>query len=122
MGVQKLGTADFGVLTKAGATSVQLVWARNAPDARATITRVTLERGASQELHAHPVSEQIWVVESGTATMLLPGEAAIALSAGDVVRTPAGHAHGLRNDGSQPFVYLTVTTPPQDFSSVYGRG
>jgi quercetin dioxygenase-like cupin family protein len=41
------------------------------------------------------------------------------LRAGDVVRTPPGTIHGVANTGSEPFVYLAVTTPPQDFSPAY---
>jgi quercetin dioxygenase-like cupin family protein len=41
------------------------------------------------------------------------------LRAGDVVRTPAGTIHGVANAGSEPFVYLAVTTPPQDFAPAY---
>jgi len=39
--------------------------------------------------------------------------------AGDVVRTPAGSIRGVNNTGREPFVYLAVTTPPQDFTPAY---
>ena len=120
MPVQKLSSEDFGVLRKPGIESVQLVWARNAPDARVTMTRVTMDSGTAHALHSHPGAEQTWVVESGEATLLLADDETRPLRAGDVVRTPSGYAHGLRNEGPDAFVYLTVTTPPQDFTSVYG--
>jgi quercetin dioxygenase-like cupin family protein len=41
------------------------------------------------------------------------------LRAGDVVRTPAGAIRGVANTGSEQFVYVSVTTPPQEFSPVY---
>ena len=68
---------------------------------------------------SHPASEQIWLIEQGGALLLMNGGQTDGLRAGDVVRTPAGTIHGVTNTGSEPFVYLSVTTPPQDFSPVY---
>ena len=116
--VQKISPAEFGVLKKADATSVQLVWGRNAPEARIAVTRVTLGPGGVQERHCHPGAEQTWIVESGQADVLLE-DGAIAVTAGDVVRTPPGQIHGLANRGHEAFVYLTITTPPQNFGAFY---
>ncbi len=92
---------------------------KNAPEARVTITRVTMEPGAVSARHAHPASEQIWLIEQGSALLLMADGQTDGLRAGDVVRTPAGTIHGVANTGSEPFVYLTVTTPPQDFTPAY---
>jgi quercetin dioxygenase-like cupin family protein len=117
--VQRLSPADFTTLTKPGIRSEQIVWPENAPDALVTITRVTMEPGATSNRHTHPNSEQTWLVERGTATLLLADNKTEELRAGDVVRTPAGEVHGVTNSGSEPFVYLAVTVPPQDFTSAY---
>jgi len=102
---------------------VQIVWPNNAPDARVTITRVTMEPGAVSARHLHAASEQIWLIEQGNALLLMADGQTDRLRAGDVVRTPAGTIHGVANTGAEPFVYLAVTTPPQDFSPAYkGRG
>jgi hypothetical protein len=62
-----------------------------------TITRVTMETGATSPRHSHPKSEQTWIVEQGTATLLLANEEAAEMRAGDVVRTPPGEdEHGRR--------------------------
>ena len=98
---------------------MQIVWPNNAPGAHVTITRVTMEPGAVSARHAHPVSEQIWLIEQGNALLLLAGDETDQLRAVDVVRTPAGTIHGVANAGGEPFVYLAVTTPPQDFSPAY---
>jgi quercetin dioxygenase-like cupin family protein len=121
--VQRLTPADFAVLTNPGITSVQVMWPGNAPEARVTITRVTMEPGAVSRRHTHPNSEQTWIVERGAATLLLAGDRAEPVAAGDVIRTPAGEVHGVANTGPEPFVYLSVTTPPQGFTYAYrGRG
>ncbi len=117
--IQRLSPADFTVLHNPGKRSVQMVWPQNAPEAHVTITRVTMEPGATSARHAHPHSEQIWLVERGTALLLLADGRSDGLRAGDVVRTPAGAIHGVTNTGDEPFVYLAVTTPPQDFTPAY---
>jgi quercetin dioxygenase-like cupin family protein len=119
LGIQRLTPADFATLENPGIRSEQIVWPRNAPDARVTITRVTMAPGATSPRHAHPQSEQTWIVERGAATLLMAGDRTDRLSAGDVVRTPAGEVHGVANTGPEPFVYLAVTAPPQDFSPAY---
>lgn len=121
MPVQRLASPDFELLSNPGVASLQIVWPANAPDARATITRVTMEPGAVSPRHSHPRSEQTWIVESGAATMLLAGGQTQAIVAGEVLRTPAGEIHGVINTGGGPFVYLAVTTPPQDFTAAYGQ-
>ena len=109
------------MLRNPGVESVQLVWARNAPGARITVTRVTMQPGAEQAPHAHDRAEQTWIVESGDATVLAGEGRSFAVAAGDVVITPAGCSHGLVNGNAGPFIYLTITTPPQDFTAVYGK-
>ena len=121
MTIQRLSAADSTTLKKRGFRSVQIVWPNNAPEAQVTITRVTMEPGAASARHQHPVSEQIWLIEQGSAVLLMAGGETDKLRAGDVVRTPPGTIHGVTNTGSELFVYLAVTTPPQDFSSAYKR-
>ncbi|HZA94391.1 MAG TPA: cupin domain-containing protein [Gemmatimonadales bacterium] len=53
------------------------------------------------------------------ATLLLANDETAEIRAGDVVRTPPGEVHGVTNTGGGPFVYLAVTTPPQDFTAAY---
>jgi quercetin dioxygenase-like cupin family protein len=121
MAVQCILPAEFTLLANPGITSLQIMWPENAPSARTTITRVTMEPGTISRRHSHPASEQTWIVESGTATMLLAKDATRAINVGEVLRTPAGEIHGVINTGSEPFIYLAVTTPPQDFTTAYQR-
>ena len=84
-----------------------------------TITRVVVEQGAIQPPHMHPTSEQIWVAVSGQGMLLLGAQERKPISAGDVARFADGDVHGFENTGSEPFVYLSVTAPPIDFSYAY---
>jgi len=117
--IQRLSATDFTTLQNSGVRSVQIVWPNNAPEARVTITRVSMEPSATSARHVHPVSEQIWLIEQGSALLLMDDGQTDGLRAGDVVRTPAGTIHGVTNTSSEPFVYLAVTTPPQDFAPAY---
>jgi quercetin dioxygenase-like cupin family protein len=121
MSIQRLSTVDFTTLEKLGVQSVQIVWPNNAPGARVTITRVTMDPGSISSRHSHPKSEQIWIVERGCATLLMDREQTGEMQPGDVVRTPAGSIHGVYNTGCEPFVYLAVTTPPQNFVPAYRK-
>jgi quercetin dioxygenase-like cupin family protein len=121
MGMQRLTPPDFELLENPGVKSVQIVWGKNAPEAKVTITRVTVQPGSSQMRHSHQGAEQIWLVERGAATLLLAKDQTAQMHEGDVIRTPAGDIHGVFNTSSEDFVYLAITTPPQDFSAAYGQ-
>jgi quercetin dioxygenase-like cupin family protein len=119
LAIQRLSAADSTILENGGVSSVQIVWPRNAPEALVTITRVTMEPGAASARHAHSGNEQIWLIEQGSAELLMGDGETDELRAGDIVRTPAGTIHGVANTGKEQFIYLAVTTPPQDFTSAY---
>ena len=119
MSVQRLSAKDFTMLENPGVHSQQLIWPRNAPEATVTMTRVTMDPGATTARHSHSKSEQNWVVERGTATLLLGHDKTLEVRAGDVIHTPAGEVHGLTNTGTEPFVYLTATTPPINLTKDY---
>jgi quercetin dioxygenase-like cupin family protein len=107
------------VLENPGKRSAQLLCGGNAPDAPFTVTRVDMDPGAVSPRHSHPNADQVWIVERGTATMLLDAGGSRGIAAGDVVQTPKGHVHGVENTGAEPFVYLTVTCPPEDMTVFY---
>jgi mannose-6-phosphate isomerase-like protein (cupin superfamily) len=117
--VEVMTANDFTTLANPGVSSLQLIWPGNSPSSLTTVTRVTVAPGRTQPLHSHQHSEQIWIVQSGRAELLLAGNETRSIGAGQVVRTPAGEFHGLRNAGTGPFVYLAITTPPVDFRAAY---
>ncbi len=117
--IEVISAVDQTRFANPGVTSLQLLWPGNSSEAKITVTRVTVEPGGGQPRHLHPASEQIWIVERGSAELLTVGNRTQIVSVGDVVRTPAGEIHGLHNSGSEPFVYLAITAPPVDFRAVY---
>lgn len=119
MAIQRLKAADAKSLAMDGKISAQILSVENAPDAHVTITRVTMQPGAISPRHVHSRSEQTWIVEAGSAALLLAEGRSAPLQTGDVIRTPAGEVHGIENTGAENFVYLTVTTPPEDMKPFY---
>jgi quercetin dioxygenase-like cupin family protein len=116
-----LTTDDYKSLSNPGVESLQLLSPHNSSSNRVTITKVVVAPGAEQPRHRHESSEQIWLAISGVGTLLLSGNAEKAFQEGQVVRFADGDIHGLINTGAQPFVYLSVTSPPINFSYAYGN-
>jgi len=110
---------DFCKLSNPGVTSEQLLSPHNSGSQQVTITRVTVKPGVEQPRHSHEYSEQIWIAFSGRGMLLLDQEKTREFSPGDVVRFDKGDVHGLSVVGNDEFVYLSVTSPPLDFSSLY---
>lgn len=119
MSVLRLTVGDAEVLERPGKRSAQIVSRKNAPNARITVTRVEMQPGGVSPLHRHQAAEQTWLVERGRAHLLTTDGPAQVLVAGDVVVTPPGEVHGLETLGDAPFIYLTVTTPPEDMADFY---
>ncbi|MBQ8767211.1 MAG: cupin domain-containing protein [Clostridia bacterium] len=106
-------------LSNPGVVSRQLITPENSKSERVTITEVHLEIGANQPRHKHNTSEQIWYAVQGTGKLLLAENKEIIFNAGDVVRFADNDIHGLINEGDTEFVYISVTSPPIDFSYAY---
>ena len=119
MAIQRLSVQNVTVLRNPGKRSEQLVWPRNAPEASVTITRVTMDPNSVSKRHAHSRSEQIWIVERGSGTLLMGEKNQAELRTGDIIRTPPGDIHGIVNTGNEPLVYLAITAPPEDFTTAY---
>jgi mannose-6-phosphate isomerase-like protein (cupin superfamily) len=117
--VEVIAPADATVLARASAASRQLVWPGNAPDARVSVTRVTVARGGEQPRPAYADAQQIWIIEHDPAELLLTDDRSCPVEASEAARTPAGETDGLRNSGSEPFVFVTISTLPVDFRGAY---
>ena len=110
---------DGRTLFRPGKRSLQIVEPARFPAATVTITRAVLDPGAVSPRHAHRAAGQIWLIERGEGRLLEGNGGGRPLTAGDVVVTPPGEVHGIENSGTEPFVYLTVTNPPEDMGGHY---
>jgi len=71
--------------------------------------RNTLEPGASIGEHAHPDTEDLYVIVEGRGTGILNGER-FPVEAGDAFLVKAGGTHGLSNEGPGPLTFVGVLT------------
>lgn len=106
-------------LKNTGVTSRQIICPDNSNSDRVTVTEVHLEPGAVQSRHSHEYSEQIWYALKGSGKLLLAQNSEIPFTAGDAARFEQNDIHGLHNDSDEEFVYISVTSPPIDFSYAY---
>src|SRR5262245_60746182 len=118
--MELLTDRDIVRLSNPGVVSEQLLSPHNSASTRITITRVTMQPGASQPRHAHDTSEQIWIALQGHGLLKLVGQESRPFQAGEIARFPNGCVHGFKNTGTDPFVYISVTSPPINFNYAYG--
>src|SRR4051794_213577 len=107
---------SFKQLSNPGVQSTQLLSPHNSASNRVTITSVTVDPGAEQPRHEHKTSEQIWIAVEGSGTLLLKHGTTLEFHQGQVVRFEEGDIHGFKNTSDTPFRYISITSPPIDFS------
>jgi quercetin dioxygenase-like cupin family protein len=78
-----------------------------APGRQAVVVRGEIDPGASAARHTHPGDEISYVLE-GEAELLIDGEPARVVKAGEAFVIPAGKVHGARNPGTAPLRFVGV--------------
>ena len=119
--MELIRAAQIREFSNSGVTSRQLLFPENSSSTRLTITRVTVEPGASNPPHRHPASEQVWVALRGHGKLHLDAGRVEPFVEGDVVRFEEGDLHGFENTGSADFESLSVTSPPVNFRGAYAK-
>jgi len=71
------------------------------------------EPGAYVESHVHKVQEQIYHVLEGEGVLIIDGERKV-VRRNDVAFIPPGVVHELHCTGTEPLVFLVITSPPSD--------
>ena len=117
--MELIRNASITRFVNAGIESRQLLFPENSASIRMTITQVTVPPGLINPTHKHESSEQVWIALEGEGTILLGEGKAEIFRVGDVARFADGDTHGFHNTGSQPFTYLSVTSPPINFRTAY---
>jgi len=77
------------------------------PNHEAVVARVDVEPGILAGRHTHPGDEISYVLE-GEGELLIDGEPARAIKAGDAFVIPAGKIHDAKNTGTGPFKLVGV--------------
>ena len=77
-----------------------------------SLGRTTLDPGATIGLHAHPDTEDLYLILEGHGTGILDG-VRFPVGPGDLFLVKAGGTHGLENDGEGPLTFLGILTAAQ---------
>jgi quercetin dioxygenase-like cupin family protein len=84
---------------------------RLCPEAEQTLGEVYLEPGARNALHSHPNCEELLYVISGECDHSLD-DRTVHLTAGSMIRVPAGARHHAENTGWEPVRMLISFSSP----------
>lgn len=82
--------------------------------ADATVVCWYIKPGQRIAAHVHPHGQDTWTILSGCGEYQLQADgAACTIAAGDVVIAPTGAVHGVRNNGAQPLIFISVVAPAE---------
>ena len=100
------GQVSYLLLTKGqfGSTNLTITWVEGGP-------------GSEQALHAHPASEQVYVIVRGRGVMKVVGEEQ-EVAAGTLVFIPPGAGHAISNTGEEPLVFVSAASPSFDLEQL----
>jgi len=90
---------------------------RLCPGAQQTLGEVYINPGARNALHSHPNCEELLYVISGECDHSLDGQV-VHLTAGDMIRVPAGARHHAENTGWEPVrMLISFSSPDRETDS-----
>lgn len=97
-------------VTKDGSLIRELLSHRNSTIRKQSLAEATVPPRTSTDAHYHPVSEEIYYILEGTATMVL-GDRSFLVRPGDAIAIPPGIVHWLDNTGLVPLRLLCCCSP-----------
>jgi mannose-6-phosphate isomerase-like protein (cupin superfamily) len=97
-------------VTKDGSLIRELLSHRNSSIRNQSLAEATVPPLTSTDAHYHPVSEEIYFILEGEATMHL-GERSFTIRPGDAIAIPPGVVHWLNNTGLTPLRLLCCCAP-----------
>jgi mannose-6-phosphate isomerase-like protein (cupin superfamily) len=71
---------------------------------------LTLVPGQGQKLHMHPSTDHAWFIVSGTGEVTMEEGKREIVKAGHFMVHPRNSVHGIRNVGTDNFVYIALST------------
>ena len=95
-----------------GAERLPIRWV-NVAEAPARISRYRVAPGEAVSMHVHTGKAEYWVIVVGSGAVRV-GDQVIEVSEGDVVATPPGVPHALRNTGDVPLIFINIVQPTGD--------
>jgi mannose-6-phosphate isomerase-like protein (cupin superfamily) len=96
---------------RGGQTSYLLLGKGDFGSTHLAITWVECGSNSEQSLHAHPDSEQVYVIVRGRGEMIV-GDERETVGPGTMILIPPGTDHAIRNPGDEMLLYVSATSPP----------
>lgn len=97
-------------VTKDGSLIRELLSHRNSTIQKQSLAEAMVPPLISTDAHYHPVSEEIYFIIDGTATMFL-GQQSFVVRPGDAIAIPPGVIHWIHNSGLAPLRLLCCCSP-----------
>jgi mannose-6-phosphate isomerase-like protein (cupin superfamily) len=101
-----------------GSTIRELMAHRNSAIRQQSLAEARLAPGAATTPHHHKVTEEIYYILTGTASMTLGNETR-PVGPGDAIAIPPGLRHTIKNTGSQELVFLCTCAPGYEHSDTF---
>jgi mannose-6-phosphate isomerase-like protein (cupin superfamily) len=101
-----------------GSTIRELMAHRNSAIRQQSLAEARLAPGASTTPHHHKVTEEIYYILTGTASMTL-GDETRPVGPGDAIAIPPGLRHTITNTGLQELVFLCTCAPGYEHADTF---
>jgi hypothetical protein len=107
--------------TADGSTIRELLAHRNSAIRNQSLAEARLGPGQATTPHHHAVTEEIYYILSGNASMTL-GEQTRPVGPGDAIAIPPGLRHTIRNTGPVELVFLCTCAPGYEHTDTFLEG
>jgi mannose-6-phosphate isomerase-like protein (cupin superfamily) len=104
-----------------GSTIRELLAHRNSSIRQQSLAEARLAPGAATTPHHHAVTEEIYYILSGTASMTIDGESR-PVGPGDAIAIPPGALHTILNTGREELVFLCTCAPGYEHADTFLAG
>jgi mannose-6-phosphate isomerase-like protein (cupin superfamily) len=111
-------TEQIPFTTADGSTIRSLLDLTNAPVEQQSLAEAALEPGVATDRHYHRLSEEIYFILEGSATMEIDGETR-EVGPGDAILIPTGDWHQIRSTGPVKLRFLCCCAPPYSHDDTY---
>lgn len=104
--------------TADGSTIRELLAHRNSSIRNQSLAEARLAIGQATTPHHHAVTEEIYYILTGSATMTL-GDEMQRVGPGDAIAIPPGLRHTIENTGNEELVFLCTCAPGYERSDTF---
>ena len=111
-------TDQIPFTTADGSTIRSLLDLTNAPVVQQSLAEATLEPGVATDRHYHRLSEELYFILEGSATMEIDGEIR-EVGPGDAILIAPGQWHQIRSTDTGKLRFLCCCAPPYSHDDTF---